>query len=277
MPTREYYVGRKKTRCMTKSQLKWYLILSCAITIIGVTSVVVLILTKMDNQQLKHQLSNVEQVNVSKESELAVLRTLNPYQFKYSQILKSADVVRDLMPGWITRVYKAPKHIAELKNMMDMGAFVLDQSKFTLSSHESYGLESPENALYRLNGLVPSTMAGRFQIGVRLTFTLSNVKQADLQTKQASCYTRVDMNNRRVIEQKIKFLPGRKEQELLTGDAMVQQGIHPISVLLYCDEDSIYSGDDVQISLTFRDPGSRSFKTSSESVFHIYKPTSSKA
>ncbi|MDT0595591.1 hypothetical protein [Glaciecola petra] len=275
MPTREYYIGKEKPKNKLTTSSKSLYILGVIFVVLGVASALFLYKIEMNNQNLQKELNRVEQLNESKESELAILRTLNPYQFKYKQILGSSEIVRDLMPGWIARVYQAPKKISELATMMDMGAFVLDQSKFTLSSHESYGLDTPENALYRLNGLVPASVSGRFQVGMRLAFTLPNVRRAEMETKQASCFARVDVNNKRVIEKKIRFLAGKKEKQLLTGDVMVQEGIHPISALIYCDEDSVYSGQDVQISLTFRDPGSRAFKTSSESVFHLYKQSKS--
>lgn len=271
MPTQEYYRQSKSERREKKRQLQLYGIVSMvlAASLIVVVGYLYLQISVRNSQHA--ELENLGQVVAAQKEELAVLRIINPYQYKYAQILSSNEAKQDMLPGWVTRVYPAPEKIGELEGTMDMGAFILDQSKFTLASHESYGLESPDNALYRLNGVLPSETSGRFQIGMHFLFSASSLRGESAISKHASCFARLDVNNKRVIERKIRFNVGRKNNELITGDVMVEKGIHPISVLLYCDEDSYFLGQDVQISMSFREPGSQSFKKSSESIFHLYQ------
>lgn len=271
MPTTEYYRYGKGQRRSHEGRLQWY---SVTIALLLVTVLVlsaVLWMQTSSHRSKSHKLSALELVLDAQEQELSVLRTINPYQYKYEQILSSKEVTRDMLPGWITRVYPAPNSLAELGSMMDMGAFILDQSKFTLASHESYGVESPVNPLYRLNGVLPSASAGRYQIGMRFAFTGTQSHADTMLSKYASCFTQIVVNNERIVEQRIRLNAGAHNNELITADVVVSKGLHPISVVLYCDSDSFYSGDDVQISMSFREPGAPTFTDSAHSVFHLYQ------
>lgn len=275
MPTKEYYLGQRANRkTLLSFEAKAWFIGSCLFGVIAIAAMLWAAKCQINISRLKQELNTASVYASNTESELSVLRALNPYQYKYSQILESSDALQDLMPGWVVRIYKTPQQLTDLSAMMDMGAFVLDESKFTLASHENYGLDSLGNPLYRLNGLIPATMSGRFQIGVKLSFKNRTSKDKALPNLQSACFARVDVNNKRVIEHKIRYFPGNEDDAVLTGNVMVSKGVHPISALLYCDDGSQYSGDDVQISLTFREPGSNTFKNSSESVFHLYNHTS---
>ena len=271
MSNRTYYNDSRGYKRSKRSSVNWISV-SLVIMVFVTAGLLGVTLKQWKNQN--HQVEEKEELEAlvsAQEKELMVLRGINPYQYKYSQILTSNDTTRDMLPGWVTRVYTAPDNLSELGTKMDMGAFILDQSTFTLASHKSYGVESPVNPLYRLNGVLPSGNAGRFQIGVRFTFADTLAGSEPVYSHYVSCYARLDVNNKRVIERRIKFNISKKNNELVTGDVMVEQGIHPISAILYCDDDSTVSGQDVQISMTFREPGAHSFRKSGDSVFHLYK------
>lgn len=271
MPTKEYYAGLKRKRKSSMSSNVSVRVACGIMAMLTLASAGWSFKSHSDVNKLQQEIAQASKVGAQKDIELSVLRAINPFQYKYSQLLESTASSQDLMPGWVVRIYKTPNKLSDLSSMMDMGAFILDESKFTLASHENYGLESPGNVLYRLNGLIPSSLSGRFQVGVRLSFGDENLRNVGLPNQQSSCFARVDVNNKRVIESKVRHMYGSKEDALLTGNVVVNKGVHPITALLYCEDDSKFTGKDVQISLTFRDPGSNSFKTSAESVFHVYK------
>ncbi len=225
--------------------------------------------------ELKTQVKDKQRLIAIKEAELSVLRALNPFDFEYQQIIESHKVLKDMMPGWVARIYQTPARIEDIDYIMDIGSFLIDESKFTLSAHENYGIDSLPNALYRLNGLLPTTMPGRYQIGVEFDFSMPSSNVHPGVGKGVFCFTSVSVNDQNAIEARVKFRPGQKETKLLTGDLNVSQGIHPISVLLYCENNEQLDSDRIKVSLIFREPGSSSFRSSSESVFHIYKQSRS--
>ena len=271
MTTKQYYrEGRGYRRTNKKRLTTLYVGLVGLACVVLSLSGIVFVQWKAQKSS-DDELTELEALVSAQEKELMVLRGINPYQYKYAQILTSEEASRDMLPGWVTRVYTAPDKIGELGSMMDMGAFILDQSTFTLASHQSYGVESPVNPLYRMNGVLPSNNAGRFQIGMRFSFLHEYSGNEAVMSRYVSCFARLDVNNKRVIEKRIKFNVTKKSNELVTGDVMVERGIHPISAVLYCDDDSSVTGSNVQISMTFREPGAQSFRKSGDSVFHLYK------
>lgn len=71
-------------------------------------------------------------------------------------------------------------------------------------------------------------------LGVKLSFTNKSNRDRALPNQQSTCFARVDVNNKRVIEHKIRYFPGNEDDAVLTGNVMVTMGVHPISALLYC-------------------------------------------
>ena len=267
----QYYRYSENSSGRSRRKAKWFRHLCVALTVALVaTAGFALQKSKAHKENAKAFADAIDKIKIL-EDELVVLRAINPYQFNNSQMLEQAAAEGDLLPGWVTRVYTAPKKIEQLSSMLDLGAFVLDQTKFHLATHLSYGLETPENALYRMNGLVPSESAGRYQIGLLFSFDLANMKESAKLTKQASCFARIDVNNKRVIERKIRFVPGKGDSQLFTGSVAVDKGIHPISAIFYCDDKSYFLGENVAVSITFRAPGELAFKKSADSVFHVYR------
>lgn len=207
------------------------------------------------------------------EQELDVLRTLNPYRVESNEIIATAVENVDLFPGWVARVYPIPKEHEKATLENDVGAFVMNETRFSLSSHKNYGIPQPNKSMYRLNGLFPSYMQGRLQVGVEF-YLENNGRQilAENDSKICSCYARIDINNKRVIDQRLTLVTRQDREAVLTGEVELSKGVFPISAMLYCDERSDFYGEDVQVSISFRNPNQYSLSANRYSIFHVYKP-----
>ena len=115
-------------------------------------------------QQLKESVKKQIILVEKYEQELGILRTLNPYHVEANEILANAVENVDLFPGWVARVYPVPPKAAKANLMNDVGSFVMNETRFSLSSHKRYGIPQPNKSMYRLNGLFPSYKKGRLQV-----------------------------------------------------------------------------------------------------------------
>ena len=156
--------------------------------------------------------------------------------------------------------------------MLDIGSFVLDQTKFTLASHQSYGLDTVGNVLYRMNALLPSQKAGRFQVGIEFSYSGDNSHTSSLNQQNLSCFTQLSINDKRIIDATIRFSASDNVEKLITGDAHIEQGLHPINATIYCDDSSKINGESIHISLNYRSPGENQFRKSRSAVFYINQP-----
>ncbi|WP_085298272.1 hypothetical protein [Cognaticolwellia mytili] len=207
------------------------------------------------------------------EDELSILRTLNPYHVGSNEVLAQAVNKADLFPGWITRVYPLPSSVEQAAFSNDVGSFVMNETRFSLSSHKSYGIAQPSKSMYRLNGLFPNRIKGRLQVGVE--FYIKNQQtsaKSDAMSKISSCYARIDMNNKRVIDKKIHLMARFEAEQVLTGSLELNKGLFPISAMLYCDRKSALNGSDIEVSISFRTPQQHNLTTSRYDIFHIYNP-----
>lgn len=207
------------------------------------------------------------------EEELRILRTLNPYQVPSNEVLAKAVEQVDLFPGWIARVYPLPKQRENIALMNDLGSFVLNETKFSLSSHNHYGIPQLNKGMYRLNGLYPNKVTGRLQVAIEL-YLASDKSEGNYEnaSKICSCYVRIDMNGKRVIDKKIHMVTRFQDEQMIMGDVQLKKGLHPISATLYCDESSDFSGEQVKVAISFRGANQPSLSSSRHSIFHIYKP-----
>lgn len=207
------------------------------------------------------------------ENELEILRTLNPYHVGSNEVLAQAVNKADLFPGWITRVYPLPSNAKQAALSDDVGSFVMNETRFSLSSHKSYGISQPSKSMYRLNGLFPSRKKGRLQVGVEFYVKNQSINLgSDTMSKISSCYARIDMNNKRVIDKKIHLMTRFESEQVLTGSLELNKGIYPISAMLYCDKKSELNGSDVEVSISFRTSEQHNLATSRYDIFHIYSP-----
>lgn len=226
-----------------------------------------------NSSKLQDAMLNQEILVGKFEQELAILRTLNPYHVESNEIIATAVENVDLFPGWVARVYPIPEGSNNIRLMNDLGSFVMNETRFSLSSHKSYGIPQPSKSMYRLNGLFPSYKKGRLQVGVEFYVAdKDNENSANDTNKVCSCYARIEINNKRVIDKRIRMYTRYEEEAVLTGEVELSKGVFPISAMLYCDEKSDFSGEDVQVSISFRNPGQHSLSASRYSIFHIYKP-----
>ncbi|WP_286263028.1 hypothetical protein [Thalassotalea atypica] len=210
------------------------------------------------------------------EEELSILRTLNPYHVGSNEILAKAVENIDLFPGWITRVYPVPDGNKIDLSASDLGSFVLNETRFSLLSHRRYGIAQPSVSMYRLNGLFPSRTNGRLQVGVE--FFLTSNSEALMEEKMsqiASCYARIDINQKRVIDKRLHLVTKYSHEQVIIGEVELNKGLFPISAMIYCDEKSDFNGEEVEVSISFRNSGQYNLSTSRNSIFHIYKPQNS--
>jgi len=248
--------------------LRWLVI-----TVIVVVAVVFGFLQFQKSQQLSAIIGKHTEAITQYEEELSILRTLNPYHVGSNEVLAKAIESVDLFPGWVTRVYPVPKHNKVPASGSDLGSFILNETRFSLSSHKSYGIPQPNLSMYRLNGIYPSHTNGRLQVGVEFYLTADKLKRKDDAASQiASCYARVDINQKRVIDKKLHLVTKYDNQQVLTGEVALAKGLFPISAMLYCDEKSDFNGEDVEVSISFRNSSQYNLSTARNSVFHIYKP-----
>ena len=222
---------------------------------------------------LSESLNNKNILLTQAEDELSILRTLNPYHVGSNEVLAQAVSKADLFPGWITRVYPLPTSVEQAAFSNDVGSFVMNETRFSLSSHKSYGIAQPSKSMYRLNGLFPNRTKGRLQVGVEFYVkNQENNSESDSMSKISSCYARIDMNNKRVIDKKIHLMTRFESEQVLTGSLELNKGLFPISAMLYCDRKSDFNGSDIEVSISFRTPQQYNLTTSRYDIFHIYSP-----
>ncbi|QOL25429.1 hypothetical protein LP316_14190 [Thalassotalea sp. LPB0316] len=222
---------------------------------------------------LKDNLVEQKRLVQSQQNELDILRTLNPYHVESNEVLAKAVENADLYPGWITRVYPLPDKKEQIFYATDIGSFVMNETRFSLSSHERYGITEADSSMYRLNGLFPSHQPGRLQVAVAfyLKGAPENTK-VDVMSQIGSCYARIDINRKRVIDHKLHVVTKYEQKQILTGNVDLDMGLYPISAVFYCDKNSDFKGDNVEVAISFRNPRQQSLTTSRYSIFHIYKP-----
>lgn len=205
------------------------------------------------------------------EQELAVLRTINPYQSSSDELVQAAVDNSDVFPGWVTRVYPLPKTKNNINQGNDYGSFIMNGTQFTLASHQMHGIEQPTKSMYRLSGLLPSLIKGRHQIGVEFNFNTPTKSRAQRQlSKIGSCFAQIIVNHKRVIERKVNIVSRFATSQVLTGEVELGRGLFPINAIIYCDDKSDFNDKDVQVSFSFRNPTQQRLTTTSNDVFHIY-------
>jgi len=258
----------RRTTSFTESLIKVTILAAFTLAIGGIAA-----MQWKKAKTLNAQLDDKTILLAKAENELEILRTLNPYHVGSNEVLAQAVNKADLFPGWITRVYPLPSNAKQAALSDDVGSFVMNETRFSLSSHKSYGISQPSKSMYRLNGLFPSRKKGRLQVGVEFYVKNQSINLgSDTMSKISSCYARIDMNNKRVIDKKIHLMTRFESEQVLTGSLELNKGIYPISAMLYCDKKSELNGRDVEVSISFRTSEQHNLATSRYDIFHIYSP-----
>jgi len=258
----------RRTTSFTESLIKVTILAAFTLAIGGIAA-----MQWKKAKTLNAQLDDKTILLAKAENELEILRTLNPYHVGSNEVLAQAVNKADLFPGWITRVYPLPSNAKQAALSDDVGSFVMNETRFSLSSHKSYGISQPSKSMYRLNGLFPSRKKGRLQVGVEFYVKNQSINLgSDTMSKISSCYARIDMNNKRVIDKKIHLMTRFESEQVLTGSLELNKGIYPISAMLYCDKKSELNGSDVEVSISFRTSEQHNLATSRYDIFHIYSP-----
>lgn len=263
----------RKERYKRKASLKESIIKFVVILVFIVVSTGVSLQLWYKTTLLQDDLREQKVVINAQLNELEILRTLNPYHVESNEVLAKAVENADLYPGWITRVYPVPDRKEQIFHANDIGSFVMNETRFTLSSHKRYGIADSDSSMYRLNGLFPSHKPGRLQVAV--AFYLKGTKtqsKSDSMSQIGSCYARIDINRKRVIDHQLHVVTKYEQKQIFTGNVDLEMGLYPISAIFYCDKKSDFSGDDVEVAISFRNPRQQSLTTSRHSIFHIYKP-----
>ena len=266
------YSSRSSNRSSSRRRFKQGLLI-ITVLLAGIVGLIFLSLTLWQGKSDLHKALMEKSVVVNTyEQELSILRTLNPYHVGSSQVLQEAVNNIDLFPGWITRVYPLPDSHEKAMYMMDLGSFVMNETRFSLSSHQRYGIPKPNKSMYRMNGLMPSQRKGRHQIGVEFYINDRKLVVAKDKAGIGSCYARVDINQKRVIEKHLRIFSRYNTEQMLTGEVELNKGLFPISAVFYCDKKSDFNGADVEVAISFRQPNQSSLSVERNSIFHIYNP-----
>ena len=266
---RDYKYGRRRSKSSKKLS-----IIKMVVVLMMLSGCVAAGLFQLQRaEKFAQQLAENKQLVKHYEEEMSILRTLNPYHIAPSEIISEASTNVDLFPGWVTRVYPVPKSTKAASTMSDLGSFIMNETRFSLSSHKRYGIEQPTVSMYRLNGLYPHHQKGRLQVGVEFYLSTSSLdSNEEAKTQIASCYARIDINQKRVIDKKLNMVTKFSHEQVVIGEVELAKGLFPISAMLYCDDKSDFKGDEVQVSISFRHPGQYNLSTSRNAIFHIYKP-----
>jgi len=221
--------------------------------------------------KLNASIANKSAIISGYEQELALLRTINPYQNNSSELVNSAIENSDIFPGWVTRVYPLPKKRGNIIQNSDYGSFIMNGTQFTLASHQMHGIEQPSKSMYRLNGLMPSHIKGRHQIGVEFSFVnQGQERDRARRTKIGSCFAQIVVNHKRIIDNRVNIVSRFETSRVLTGEVELGRGLFPIDAIIYCDEKSDFNDKEVEVSFSFRTPNQRTLTTTSNDVYHIY-------
>lgn len=250
---------------------KWYLYITLAALFMCLLACGFYIIS----QKAEHEktIMQKEQTLVKFQEELAWLRTINPYKGDYRQLEQKALQHNNLFPGWITRVYPAPDSIDTASTLNDVGTFVLNETRFSLTSHHRYGIAEPRKSMYLLSGLLPNKVKGRHQVGIKINIAKdTEQRNAKGMSRIGSCYSRFFINQKRVIDTRISFLGNSASNGIHTGEVTLDKGIYPVSAMIFCDQDSDFNDDEIEISILFRNPTQNALTENRHRVFHIYQP-----
>ncbi|MCB2100628.1 MAG: hypothetical protein KDE22_07145 [Rhodobacterales bacterium] len=158
---------------------------------------------------------------------------------------------RDLRPGWIARVFVAPDVPADDLSGDDVGLFVLDEQRFSLTAHEGHMIDQPRLAAYKLNGLYHAEQAGQHQLG--LTVKVAGLSK-DAAYQVPVCHLRVSVKDRRIIDRRIVFSP-HAAVGMVDGAIDLDPGLHAAEVVISCALPPGHAGSHVTVTLGDRPPG----------------------
>lgn len=264
----------RKDRYITKSAArkgKLYLYITLALLTMALfaSGFFILSLKATHDKKIASKELKLSEIN----EELSWLRTINPYKGDYRQLEQKVLKNNSLFPGWITRVYPAPDSIDGAVTLNDVGTFVLNETRFSLTSHHRYGINEPKKSMYLLSGLLPNKVKGRHQVGIKIDLAQSSSGRTEKGVSRiGSCYSRFFINKKRVIDTRINFMGNTKSNGIHTGEVTLDKGIYPVSAMIFCDQDSDFNDDEIEISILFRNPTQNSFTENRHRIFHIYQP-----
>lgn len=251
---------------------KVYFLLSLLILLPLIAVISVMSLKKINSLTSMNDKSSALIATYKKE--LNILRTINPYKAASNKIVQAAINNSDVFPGWVTRVYPRQEKQTNFAHQRDYGSFVMNETQFTLASHHNYGIKQPTKSVYRLSGLLPSYVKGRHQIGIEFNLIDSHESNRNEKRKSASCFAKIEVNHKKVIDEKLSMVSRFQTSHLVTGEVELGQGLYPIDAIIYCDNKSNFSDEDVEVSFSFRDPIQNSLARNTNAIFHIYSAKS---
>jgi len=204
------------------------------------------------------------------EQENTIFRAVTPIKSSVPEIIKQAEINKLLVPGWVTRVYNTGMKDSELSAALDLGSFIMNEIRFNLTTHKNYGIDNPDKALYQMNGLYASKIAGNHQIAVNSQISLRNINSLKKEYTAAECRVSVKINHKIVLNKHIRLSSDLTHKQVVTGQIELAKGVFPISSKFYCDKVTGANNQGPLFSINFRSPDEFSFKNQGLSVYHIY-------
>jgi len=183
---------------------------------------------------------------------------------KRSETDMESKIDDHMRPGWIARVLVPPTDPPFELPKSDIGAFVLDEIRFNLLSHEGHGIYQPRSAAYRLTAIYRAEAKGCYQFGIEARMRRFEENSA-LQTR--ICKFRIYVGTKEIVHKTIKLSPGRPQQ-FVAGLIDLEAGLHPIDIEVFCDLGPNQTGEDVILSITTREPGSSTFVARRDAFMH---------
>jgi len=225
-------------------------------------------MVKVSNETRNHQAA-IRTIGLL-EQENTIFRAVTPIKSSVPEIIKQAEVNKLLVPGWVTRVYNTGMKDSELSAALDLGSFIMNEMRFTLSTHKNYGIDNPDKALYQMNGLYASNIAGNHQVAVNSQIALRNINDIKKAYTAAECHISVKINHKTILDKYIRLSSDLTHKQVVTGQIELEKGVFPISSKFYCDKIKGINNHGPLFSINFRSPDEFSFKNQGLSVFHIY-------
>ncbi|GAA5218250.1 hypothetical protein ACFSJ3_15345 [Corallincola platygyrae] len=227
----------------------------------------------MRYQQVKKQVNQLNKNFQQLQGEVDVLRTLEPGARSENLFSNAANNMR-LQPGWVVRVHKNPdfrKAVPELKGS-DLGSFVMDESRFHLARHRYNQIERPPVGAYQMNGVYASLTKGRHQFVLSFNVNRLSMQRANEPKIATRCFASMRVNGRELFSDSVNLYQGFRDEALMNGEVSLDQGMHPISAVIFCDISGSLRGEDVEVVFKSRAPGDATAQISRNSVFHVARP-----
>ena len=263
----EYRQNTLSNKNRLQKNFKGYFFITLAL-LLFVSLFLIIQTVKVESKTKSYQVA-IKKIDLLKQ-ENTIFRTVTPIKSSVPEIIKQAKINKLLVPGWVTRVYNTGMKDSELSASLDLGSFIMNEIRFTLATHKNYGIDNPDKALYQMNGLYVSNVAGSHQVAVNTEILLRNVNNIKKEYTAAECRISVKINHKSILDKHVRLSSDLTHKQVVTGQIELEKGIFPISSKFYCHKVKGINNHGPMFSINFRSPDEFSFKNQGLSVYHIY-------